>query len=229
MADLFNIDWGGVFSGAAKNIDWGRVIVGGTGQVMADRANRRAAGTVNQAADASIQAQREAAALANARLERVYRDAQPALQSGTSHFRQIVAQDPNRLTPSDTIALEDAKRTLIRSPVFRTSGRATSAGIADIDRRVRGAALERNTGRQDRAAGQLMNRGAAATAAQTGQANIDLGLGRSTGEALQTAGATAAQGDLSTTQSMVNVLGSIFANEDKDRYKSRYAASGAEV
>lgn len=275
-----NLNWGAVFDSvgsslgrAASNIDWGRVGLGVAGQRMASQANERATSLAGEGALARIQAEeraadkriafereaarernaiaREGAILANTRLQRISDAAAPDLATGSAHFRNIVAQDPNELTPAQVIGLEDARRTIVRSPVFRTSGRGTTAAIADVERRVRAPALEANRTRQSDAARALLARGNQAVAAQTQQADVDLSTSRDagaamqqaeqasgaavqsagqvSGEALQGASNTAASGGLATTQSLVNVLGNIIAGEDKDRYKSRYRSTGGDL
>ncbi len=211
------------------DVDWGKVAVGGIGQLITAGANARAARTVNEGTLANIRARQQAAQAANARLERIAEEARPDLNTGTSYFRNIVAQNPYELSPEQTIGLEDAKRTLVNGPVFRTSGRGASAAAADLERRTRAGAFEANKARQERAAGALVNRGNQAVAAQTGQANVDMRTGEGAGQAMQDAATTNAAGDLATNQSLVNVLGSIIAGDNKDKYKSRYMREGAEV
>lgn len=215
----------GLFDG----VNWAKVGLGIYGQRQAAQSNTRAAEISNEGALARIAAQREGAQLANERLQKISDAAAPDLASGSAHFRSIVAGNPNELSPAQVIGLEDARRAVVRSPVYRTSGRGTTAAIADVERRVRGGALETNQRRQDEAGKALIARGNQAVAAQTQQANVDLSTGRDAGAARQDASNTAAGAELATSQSMINVLGNIIAGEDKDRYKSRYRTTGAEI
>lgn len=243
-------------------IDWTKVIMGGAGQLYADRKNRRAAETVRRGSEQIQQAARESAleniraqeeALerarpsfdqasqrfdrANERLGQVARSAEPDLQTGTGHFRRIVAEDPDVLTPAQLLALQDAKRVVLNSPVLRTSGRGTTAAVADLTRRHQAGATEANRARQDRAAAQLAARGRDAVAARTAQAGVDqrqasvdlaranaeIGGGRAAGTALQNAGNiganaagdafnASAQADLASGQSALDVLSRVLAS-----------------
>lgn len=256
-----------------EGIDWGKIGLAVYGQNRAERANTKAARISNEGALARISAEdqaaqrriafeekaaadrnriaREGAVLANQRLQGIVDQAAPDLERGSSHFRSIMAEDPNALSPAQLIGLEDAKRQIVRSPVFRTSGRGTTAAIADVENRVRAGALEANRRRQDGAGRQLVTRGNQAVAARTQQANVDLSTAQNAGAAVQSAGQnsgaaiqsagqrsgdavqdsanTRAGSELATSQSMINVLGNIIAGENKDRYKSRYRSTGAEI
>lgn len=102
---------------------------------------------------------------------------QPYLDAGgeaLQGLRATAAQDPNQLTPSQRIAMEDSTRGVIAnlaSSGLRGAGRSGQAVIADDRRRLGANFFDANQGRSDRAIQQLSGQGYGATGAVANNQN----------------------------------------------------------
>jgi hypothetical protein len=147
-------------------------------------------------------------------------------QPGVSYFQRVVARDPYTLTPAQRTAEKDLRREAnarLAKSGLRGSGRAVTASFNDLLNRFRGAAVETNLGRGDRAAGALTGQ---ATSAGTNIANIYAGGGQQAGQIALAGGETA--GNLLSSNAALNAetmgsLAGIFAGErDRQNRESRY-------
>jgi len=195
----------------------GASLIGG---MFASDANEEAADASIEASRNALQAHREGNAIAQEHLKKLERNAAP----GVAHLQQIVAGDPNRITPAQEIQLADTSRNLnagLAKSGLRGAGRSVARVHNDVMNRTKSGMVERNRGRVDTAATNLAGQ---ATGAATGQANLASQLGQQTANTLTgmgdtTANAATANGSL-WAQTLGNI-GSIFARDDRgSRYDS---------
>lgn len=149
---------------------------------------------------------------------------------GLNYLQTLVASDEARMTPAQTIGLEDLKRQVnnnLATSGMRGSGRAGQAVLADSIRRYIASAMDTNAAKKTGAAQVLAgvgNQGLTSTAglaANRGQqdANIELGLGRDAASVLSGLGTGLAQDTLGaglTDAGFDTTLGNIEARRARD-------------
>ena len=185
-----------------------------------------------EAADAITEAARlEAGAIAGANADAARRFDEIRAVSGPALdvLRAQMNQNPEELTPSQALALEDSRRitegTLAASGL-RGAGRATQALVTDADNRFRARAFEANRARSDIAARTLAAQGLSAS---TNQAGLISETGRAAGSAFETAGVADAARGLATGASIsdaMGAIGSVIADDVKRRGRARRNKAG---
>lgn len=192
-------------------------------------ANRRAAEIAKQGQMAQVAAIREGNRAAQERLDAVEQRTAPA----SEYLRNVVAVDPNALTPSQKLALEDVRResaNRLAASGLRGAGRATTSALRKVEADFVGNAIDQNRRRADTAAGVLAGQGYGAA---TRSAAIDADTGRAVGEGYGDMGSTGAALESSAGDSQARVLGSIasiFASDAKEKERqSRYARQGGRI
>lgn len=197
--------------------DWGSIISGGTkilGALESNDAN-------NEARQLAQGNQAQNAAELRAARERAVGRLDPAIEAGapaTQYFRRVMAQDPTRLTPSQTITLADTTRRANRSipTALRGNGRAVSASINDTINRAQGRMIDQNTSRADAAAGRLASSGdAARSQAANAEMNAATGLVNINNRGTEDVAGAGIQ-NAENTGSAMGALAAIFANANKN-------------
>lgn len=114
-----------------------------------NKASSNAIAATNQATDAQLKAQEEA--------NQILRSQQQMASPGLLQMQKVISQQ-DRLTPSQQQAIEDARRTTLDSlsgGSLRGSARATTAAVRDVEGRMTGDFLDRNTNKASSAAQSL--------------------------------------------------------------------------
>lgn len=216
-------DWGGMLEsfgkGAAAAVP--AAVAGIIGQSGVRRANNQAAQISADNRNANVAAVTAANANAMRTLQPIASGGQPA----SDYLRSVMAINPNELTPSQKIEMDDRMLKANRSmpSAFRGSGRATSAMLTDVLNRGRAGMIDANTRRVDSAANSLHGAG---NQAQIGIANIQAGTGRQVAgfnDAAANDQANLITGTADSGNAVMANVASYFANADKDSEKeSRY-------
>lgn len=141
------------------------------------------------------------------------------------YLRTVMAQNPNQLTPQQSIELADRGRAAVTATPtgLRGSGRYLTASVNDVQNRGRAGMIAQNLARTDNAANTLAARGAGAS---TGAANLASNTGTQMAQVNQT-GSDAQANAITATADYNNAslqnIGSFFANAMKDADReSRY-------
>lgn len=186
-------------------------------------ANKRAAEIATAGQRAQVAAIREGNLVAQERLDAIQEQTAPAAE----YLRNVVAVDPNVLTPSQKLALDDVRRessNRLAVSGLRGAGRATTSALRKVEADFVGNAVDQNRRRADTAAGSLAGQGYSAA---TRAAAIDADTGRAVGQEFGDSGDTVANMETASGDSQARVLGaigSIFASDAKEREReSRYA------
>ena len=197
--------------------DWGNIINGGAKILGALESN-----DANDQARALAQGNQEQnAAETRAARERAVARLTPAIEAGapaTQYFRQVMAQDPTRLTQSQNITLADTTRRANRSipTALRGNGRAVSASINDTINRTQGRMIDQNTARADTAAGRLASSGdAARSQAANADMNAATALTNINNRGTEDVAGSAVQ-NAENNSSAMGALAAIFANANKN-------------
>lgn len=219
-------DWLSSFFSGPNLLSTGLQLVGM--KINAD-ANKRAANIAQAGQRAQISAIQEGNRASQERLDAIEQQTAPA----SEYLRNVIAVDPNALTPSQNLALEDVRResaNRLAASGLRGAGRATTSALRKVEADFVGNAIDQNRRRADSAAGVLAGQGYSAAVRSAG---VDDDTGRSVGQSYSDMGNTAAALESSTGDSQARVLGSIasiFASDAKEKEReSRYARQGGRV
>lgn len=227
---------GDFFGGGAGKLASAAASIGGA--LIGSEANKDAADRISSsstdaariAADAYLRGAEIAAQGgrdAQARLEPLRAQSEPAI----SYLRRVMAQDPSMLTPAQQTMRADLMRranTTLASSGLRGSGRAVTASIRDVDRRLHDDAYGENLRRADTAAGRLAG---VHTSAVGDQAGIDRQISGDRARAVERggdafAGATRTAGEADAGAGIANanqwgsamgMISSLMAQDRKER------------
>lgn len=227
---------GSFFGGGAGNLIGAAASIGGA--LIGSEANKDAAERIStsslEGAHIAADAYRDAAEIAaqggrdaQARIEPLRAQSEPAI----SYLRRVMVQDPAMLTPAQQTMRADLMRranTQLASSGLRGSGRAVTASIRDVDRRLHDDAYGENLRRADTAAGRLAG---VHTSAVGDQAGIDRQISGDRARAVERggdafAGATRTAGEADAGAGIANgaqwgsamgLIGSLLARDNKER------------
>jgi len=188
--------------------------------VISSNSNAAARDQYNQSQEAARAAQAAANAQAAARWA-------PALEAGDqarTQLRSISALDPNVMTASQRIQLDDAQRNTnarLASSGLRGAGRAQAAVVNDLNHRMGATFADQNQRRADAATNTLSGQGQVAT----GQVStIDQNTGRADAASIREIGANDASYELAQGRNAGTAIGAIasqIASDAKDRARER--------
>lgn len=146
---------------------------------QSQRANVRAVELAQQGQAGNAMAIRQGQQQAQARYDAMAASSAPA----NVYLRQVVAQDPNQLTPQQQAQLAEVQRSTmvgLNNSGLSGSARATTGAIRKINADTTGDMIARNVARGDNAAGILAGQGQQAGMASAGvplQAATSIGRG----------------------------------------------------
>lgn len=206
MSFFDDFDWGGVV----------KSVVSAAPGIIASTAGARVQAKANQQATAIAQD----ASVQNEALIREQMNKGTAVRApAIAHYRTVMGQDPNVLTPQQSIALADSQRMLgNKNMLGQSGGRAFSRMFADTTGRINANAVQENTARRDVAAGQV-----ATMATQEGSLPAANMLVANNNNAAEVAAQNATASGV-TNSDTYGQIAQMFANvtKDKDR-ESRYS------
>lgn len=196
------------------------------GAKQASKTTNQATQQLTQAQQAGTQAELAAIEAAKTQYQTLQRQASPGLVA-----LQGVVGRGDALTPAQTQAIEDARRTsldALSGSGLRGSAGATVATVRDVEGRMRGDFMQQNQSRADQAAanlsGQYFNQGA-------NQANMNLTGGAALSSGLTSTGNIAASNTIGQGRisgSAIGDIGAVIADQIKqnNRRDSSYQTPG---